>query len=86
MAIYREDSQQTTATLTLEGADGTRKQAVSVSCHIRPGRAVNLSVDVMDDATLTDANRAEVTQVVQAILTEGMQKAAALGVPVQGGE
>lgn len=82
MAIIRSDSQQTTANISVTREDGERVQAVSASCHIRPGRSMSINVDVLDAAAITDDNHAEVSAAVTQYITEEMAKAATLGVPV----
>ncbi len=82
MAVIRNDSQQTTANISVTREDGERVQAVSASCHIRPGRSVSINVDVLDTAAITDDNRAEIGAAVTQYITEEMAKAATLGVPV----
>lgn len=82
MAIIRSDSQQTTANISVTREDGERVQAVSASCHIRPGKSMSINVDMLDAAAITDANRDEVGTAVAQYITEELAKAAALGVPV----
>ncbi len=82
MAIIRNDSQQTTANISVTREDGERVQAVSASCHIRPGKSMSINVDVLDAAAITDANRDEVGSAVAQYITEELAKAATLGVPV----
>lgn len=82
MAVIRNDSQQTTANISVTREDGERVQAVSASCHIRPGRSVSINVDTLDAAVITDANRDEVSVAVAQYITEELAKAATLGVPV----
>lgn len=82
MAIIRSDSQQTTASISVTREDGERVQAVSASCHIRPGKSMSINVDVLDAAAITDANRDEVGSAVAQYITEELAKAATLGVPV----
>lgn len=86
MAIIRSDSQQTTASIGVNREDGERVQAVSASCHIRPGKSMSINVDVLDAAAITDENRAEVGAAVAQYITEEMAKAAELGVPVAAAE
>lgn len=82
MAIIRSDSQQTTANISVTRKDGERVQAVSASCHIRPGKSMSINVDMLDAAAITDANRDEVGSAVAQYITEELAKAATLGVPV----
>lgn len=82
MAIIRSDSQQTTANISVTREDGERVQAVSASCHIRPGKSMSINVDMLDAAAITDANRDEVGSAVAQYITEELAKAATLGVPV----
>ncbi len=82
MAIIRSDSQQTTANISVTREDGERVQAVSASCHIRPGKGMSINVDVLDTATITEANRDEVGAAVAQYIAEEITKAATLGVPV----
>ena len=83
MAVIRDDSQQTTANITVVGDDGTRTTVVCASCHIRPGKGMTITLDVMDDATNVSAeNMAAVRASIAAYMGEEIQKAAALGVPV----
>lgn len=86
MAIIRSDSQQTTASISVSREDGERVQAVSASCHIRPGKSMSINVDVLDAAAITDGNRAEVGAAVAQYIAEEMAKAAELDVPVAAAE
>lgn len=82
MAIIRSDSQQTMASFSLTRGDGERTQAVSASCHIRPGKGMSINVDVLDGATITDEVREELCAAVADYIAEETAKADALGVPV----
>lgn len=82
MAIIRDDSQQTTASLSVTTDSGERRQAVIVNCHIRPGKGLSVNVDVLETDAVTDANRAELAAAVASYLGDELRKAAALGVPV----
>ena len=82
MAIIRDDSQQTTASISIINENGERKQVVSASCHIRPGKGASINVDVLDEAAITDANRLEVCGAVAQYIREGLARAAEQGVPV----
>ena len=83
MAVIRDDSQQTTANITVVGDDGTRTTVVCAFCHIRPGKGMTITLDVMDDATDVSAeNMAAVRASIATYIGDEIQKAAALGVPV----
>lgn len=82
MNIIRDDSQQTTANLSITTPGGERRQAVSASCHIRPGKGMAISVDVLDESAVTDETRAELAGAVAAYIGDELRKAASLGVPV----
>lgn len=86
MAIIRNDSQQTMANISVTREDGQRVQVVSASCHIRPGKSMGINVDVLDSVAITDANRDEVGATVAQYITEEMDKAVTLGVPVAASE
>lgn len=82
MAIIRDDSQQTTASMSVTMENGERRQAVVVSCHIRPGRGMSITVDVQDTAAITEDNRAELSAAIAEYIGDELHKAAELGVPV----
>ena len=82
MAVIRNDSQQTTASISVTREDGEHVQAVSASCHIRPGKSMSINVDVLDSAAITDDNRADISAAVAQYIAEETAKADTLGVPV----
>lgn len=82
MAIIRDDTQQTGAHLSVTMPDGERRQAVSATCHINPGKSMSISVDVLDAAAITGDNRAALAAAVAEYIGEELRKAARLGVPV----
>lgn len=82
MNIIRDDTQQTSAHLSVATPDGERKQAVSATCHINPGKSMSISVDVLDAAAITDDARAELSAAVADYIGDELRKAAQLGVPV----
>lgn len=83
MAVIRDDSQQTTANITVVDDDGTRKTVACASCHIRPGKGMTFTLDAMDEAAGVDEeSMAAVRASIAAYMGEEIQKAAALGVPV----
>ena len=83
MAVIRDDSQQTTANITIVDDDGTRKTVACASCHIWQGKGMTFTLDAMDDAAGVDEeSMAAVRASIAAYMGEEIQKAAALGVPV----
>ena len=83
MAVIRDDSQQTTANITVIGDDRIRKTVACASCNIRPGKGMTFTLDVMDDATdISDENMKAVRASIAAYMGEEIQKAATLDVPV----
>lgn len=81
MAVVRDNAQATTANAVVVDDEGNRATAATVSCHIRPNKGMSLNIDVLD-AALTQANTAEVTEMVKAYIQEEIAKASALGIPV----
>ncbi len=82
MAIIRDDSQQTTASMAVTTESGERRQAASASCHIRPGKGMSINVDVLEATAITEENRAELAAAIAEYIGDELRKAAALGVPV----
>jgi hypothetical protein len=82
MAVVRDDSQQTTANVNIVDSDGNRRTVASATCHIRPGKGVTFSMEVLDDAAISAANIDDVRGTVAAYMAEEITKAAALGLPV----
>lgn len=83
MAVVRDNSQQTTANMNVVESDGSRKTAVCASCHIRPGRGMTITLDLMEEAgSISAENMEAVRQNVADYMAEEITKAAALGVPV----
>ena len=82
MTIIRDDSQQTTASLSVTTENGERRQVASANCHIRPGKGVSINVDVLDGTLITNENRAELCAAITQYISEELAKATALGVPV----
>lgn len=82
MIVVRDDSQQTTANVNVVESDGTRKTVASATCYIRPGKGMNFSVDVLDDAAIKPENIDAVKETIADYMAEEIEKAAALDVPV----
>lgn len=80
MAVVRNDSQQTTASMYVVDADGTRRCVASATCHIRPGKGLTFSLDLLEE--IGEADAPEVAARVADYMAEEIAKAAALGVPV----
>ena len=81
MTIERSDSQQTTCNATAV-INGERRQVATATCSIRPGSAINISVDLMGDVELTADDLAEITHMFAGYLAGEIEKAARLGIPV----
>ena len=81
MTIERSDSQQTTCNATAI-VDGERRQVASATCSIRPSRAMNISIDLMEDVDLTAEDLAEIAEMYAGYLASEIKKAAKLGIPV----
>ena len=79
MAIERSDSQQTTCNAMAE-LNGERRMVASATCSIRPGKSLNISVNLMDGAE--QADQSEISGIFSEYLKEEIEKAAALGIPV----
>ena len=84
MAIYKENSQQTTLSLTTQDENGNYVQAAVVSCCIRPGRGLSINMDVFAPALIKPGNEAfnEVANEVTDYILGELVKAPALGVPI----
>ena len=81
MTIERSDSQQTTCN-AFAIINGERRQVASATCSIRPGSAMNISVDLMGDVELGPADMEEITEMFSGYLADEIEKAAGLGIPV----
>lgn len=81
MTIERSDSQQTTCNATAI-INGERRQVASATCSIRPGSAMNISIDLMEDVDLTPEDLAEITGIFAGYLADEIEKAAGLGIPI----
>ena len=78
--ISTEMSQQTTACWSTEkGGGGVR--GVSATCSIRPGRGLNISIDISDSDAL-EGVKEEAAAGLAAYLGQELQKAAGLGIPI----
>ena len=73
--ISTEMSQQTTANI-YNDKGSERVLAVSATCSIRPGRGLNISIDISDSDAL------EAAAGLAAYLGQELQKAAGLGIPI----
>lgn len=81
MAIERSDSQQTTCSATAM-VNGERRQVASATCSIRPGRAINISIDLMEGMEPTAEELAEIKEMFTGYIAGEVKKAAGLGIPV----
>ena len=81
MTIERIDSQQTTCNATAV-INGERRQAATATCSIRPGRNMNISIDLMDSADLTADDLREIAAMFSEYLADEIRKAAGMGIPV----
>lgn len=81
MTVFRSDSQQTSCSVMVMGEDGVIRCVATASCHVRPGKNMTFSVDVLDEAGIA-ANLADVEQTILAFMAEEYQKAKATGVPI----
>lgn len=81
MAVYRDDSQQTSCNIMVSGDDGVLKCVATATCFLRPGKTLAFNVDVLD-ADAMAANLTQVEQVIQGYMAEEYAKAQASGVPV----
>ena len=81
MTIERIDSQQTTCNATAI-INGERRQAATATCSIRPGRNMNISIDLMDSADLTADDLREIAAMFSEYLADEIRKAAGMGIPV----
>lgn len=80
MAISCENSQQTTLNVVEQGADGEAVTAASVTCYIRPGQTLNISLEVRN-AEITSENIGSVAAAIGEYLGSELAKAAATGIP-----
>ena len=81
MTIERIDSQQTTCNATAI-INGERRQAATATCSIRPGRNMNISIDLMDSEELTADDLREIAEMFGGYLADEIRKAAGMGIPV----
>ena len=81
MTIERIDSQQTTCNATAI-INGERRQAATATCSIRPGRNMNISIDLMDSVDLTADDLREIAAMFSEYLADEIRKAAGMGIPV----
>lgn len=81
MTIERIDSQQTTCNATAI-INGERRQAATATCSIRPGRNMNISIDLMDSEELTADDLREIAEMFGRYLADEIRKAAGMGIPV----
>lgn len=81
MTIERIDSQQTTCNATVI-INGERRQAATATCSIRPGRNMNISIDLMDNEELTADDLREIAEMFGGYLADEIRKAAGMGIPV----
>ena len=82
MTIKKTDSQQTTCIATTE-INGERRQVASATCAIRPGKSMNISIDLVEGVELSADDVAEMTGLFGAYLVEELKKAKALGIPIE---
>lgn len=84
MAIWKENSQQTTLSLTTQDENGNYVQAAVISCGIRPGRGLSINMDVFAPALLKPESEAfkEVGNAAADYILNELAKASALGVPI----
>lgn len=76
--ISMEMSQQTTANV-YNDKGSERVLAVSATCSIRPGRGLNISIDISD---ALEGVKEEAAAGLAAYLGQELQKAAGLGIPI----
>ena len=81
MTIERIDSQQTTCNATVI-INGERRQAATATCSIRPGRNMNISIDLRDNEELTADDLREIAEMFGGYLADEIRKAAGMGIPV----
>ena len=80
--IERSDSQQTSCN-AMTTVDGTRRQVATAVCSIRPGKGMNINVELMpDQAELTEQEKAEIAAMFAEYIAGEIVKAARLGIPV----
>ena len=78
--ISTEMSQQTTANVYNDKCS-ERVLGVSATCSIRPGRGLNISIDISDSGAL-EGVKEEAAAGLAAYLGQELQKAAGLGIPI----
>ena len=82
MAIEKIDTQQTSCN-AMAVIDGVRRQVASAVCAIRPGKGMNISIELMpESAQLTEEDFAEITAMYTVYIAGEIEKAARLGIPV----
>ena len=79
--IERNDSQQTTCSAHAV-INGERRQVASATCSFRPGRTMNISIDILPEANLAENDMAEIAAMFGEYLTGEIRKAAGMGIPV----
>ena len=68
--------------MNIVAGDGSRMTVATATCHIRPGKGLTFSIDVLDDAASSEGNIDSVRAAIGAYMTEEITKAAELGVPI----
>lgn len=82
MNIERIDTQQTGCAATVQ-VDGRPVQVAAASANIRPGKMLNISVNVSDEISkVDDAGRAAIVKLFSGYMADEIKKAAGLGIPV----
>ncbi len=81
MAIEHNTSQQTSCNATVL-VNGVRRQAATAVCAIRPGRGINISVELMPDVPVSEQDTADIVALFADYIAAEFGKAASLGIPV----
>lgn len=81
--IERSDSQQTSCSASAV-INGERVQVATASCTIRPGRGMNMSIDLSMGVQPGEEVLREVGELFAGYLRGEFAKAAGLGVPLGG--
>lgn len=80
--IERIDSQQTSCAATVQ-IDGRPVQVAAATVSLRPGKMLNISVNVTGDMDrLTDDDRALVGEMLGGYIGNELKKAASQGIPM----
>lgn len=81
MIIEGMETRQTTCN-AMAVVDGERRQVASATCSIRPGRAMNFSVDVFENVELSDEDRDGIARLFDDFMAAQLGTADALGIPI----